>query len=559
MGLTQSTGYAVQQLTVAALVAEPEGAAGMQRTGRRRPTDGRASEAVAAELARAERVMMKDGFALSEVEKHAAFPEPPLSGIDLAEARRLHREVALRRMSYEEPDESLGQLLRLLRVAPCAEGGGAGDMIRSLMPRCGPRYSFYPRIDHLVMRIATSVEPRQLHKFADANGDSLLHLAAYRVSAQACTFLVLDRGFKPGRSNKRGRTPLHALVAGVCEALQEDKIKGGGRRDAVLESLVQGWDEAESQQPASDSYEAASRGSGGQRAGRTRKHKSSPKVRSPQATRPEAVLPVGKHNRVAAAPAHGGGGDTDGNGGSSKRPARRKEWAREPAFAVAELLLKSGWSADATDSNGLTPLHLAAAGCDAALVALLLLGGGDPGREDNLGRSPAWYAAACGQAKNAALLEAETRKAEARVEAPADPAGRQPRKAWAGPSPSPSPRASARAGSTGWAGHGSPLIRRWRELAWALGAERAAARRRRSMLSVMRELQTQAQLTLAESTAAAAASASSSALKDVVKQREQGHELAKELKRRLEQELVRRQEAERQLEQLQATLRGRVA
>jgi hypothetical protein len=564
MGLTQSTGYAEQRLTVAALVAEPEGEAGARRTARGRQ-DGRASEAVAAELARAERAMMKDGFALSEAEKHAAFPEPPLSGIDVAQARRAHREAALRRKSYEEPDASLGELLRLVRVAPCAEGAGPGDVIRSLMPLCGPRYSFHPRVDHLVMRIAAGVEPRQLHKFTDANGDSLLHLAAHRVSAQACAFFVLERGFKPGRPNKRGRTPLHALVAGVCETFQEQQVQAGGRRDAVLETLAQGWDDAEPQQASADDDDddddAASRRRG-QRSGRRSKHKSSskssPKARSPQPTQPG--LPAGKHNRVAAAPAPGAGGDTNNRGRSSnnQRPARRKEWAREPAFAVAELLLKNGWSAEATDSNGVTPLHLAAAGCDAALVALLLLCGGDPRREDNMGRSPAWYAAACGQAKNVVLLEAETSKAEARAAAAPQTgsAGKQARIAWAGQSPSASPRASARAGSNGLAGHGSPLIRRWRELAWALGAERAAARRRRSMLSVMRELQAQAQRRLDESAAAAAAAASSSALKDVAKQRELGHEVAKELKKRLEQELVRRQEAERQLQQLQAAFEG---
>jgi ankyrin repeat protein len=564
MGLAQSAGYAEERLTVAALVAEPEGEAGARRTARGRQ-EGRANEAVAAELARAERAMMQDGFALSEAEKHAAFPQPPLSGVDVAQARRAHREAALRRKSYEEPDASLGELLQLVRVAPCAEGAGPGDVIRSLMPRCGPRYSFHPRVDHLVMRIAAGVEPRQLHTFTDANGDSLLHLAAQRVSAQACAFFVLERGFKPGRPNKRGRTPLHALVAGVCKAFQEQQVQAGGRRDAVLETLAQGWDEAEPQQPSADEDDDAASRRRDQRSGRKSKRKSSPKAspkaRSLQPT--QAGLPAGKHNRVAAAPAPGAGGDTNNKGRSSsnQRPACRKEWAREPAFAVAEVLLKNGWSAEATDSHGVTPLHLAAAGCDAALVALLLLCGGDPRREDDMGRSPAWYAAACGQAKNVVLLEAETSKAEASAAAAAQTgsAGKQARVAWAGPSPSASPRASARAGSKGLAGHGSPLIRRWRELAWALGAERAAARRRRSMLSVMRELQAQAQRTSDESAAAAAAAAaaSSSALKDVAKHQQLDHELAKELKVRLEQELVRRQEAERQLQQLQAALGGR--
>jgi ankyrin repeat protein len=68
-----------------------------------------------------------------------------------------------------------------------------------------------------------------------------------------------------------------------------------------------------------------------------------------------------------------------------------------PATAVALALLGAGADANSPDHDGTTPLHLAAAGCTADLVAELIRAGAFVTATDGYFRTPAQVAAACGR------------------------------------------------------------------------------------------------------------------------------------------------------------------
>ena len=66
--------------------------------------------------------------------------------------------------------------------------------------------------------------------------------------------------------------------------------------------------------------------------------------------------------------------------------------ATSESYSMCERLIQAGAGIDATDAEGCTPLHYAASGGHASLVALLLMYGAEAGRQDAMGYTAQDYA-----------------------------------------------------------------------------------------------------------------------------------------------------------------------
>ncbi len=83
------------------------------------------------------------------------------------------------------------------------------------------------------------------------------------------------------------------------------------------------------------------------------------------------------------------------------------EGIKNGQVAIVHAYLARGAVLNATDKNGGTPLHWAAAACKADIVALLLEHGANPDTPDNDGETPLQLAKNC---RKAAVLEVFTKK-----------------------------------------------------------------------------------------------------------------------------------------------------
>ncbi|GBG29057.1 Kinesin, putative [Hondaea fermentalgiana] len=134
------------------------------------------------------------------------------------------------RKDFREQDPSVFTLLDYLGVQP-QPGIGALQVIELVLPFCGMSHSYYPRIDHFVMRILHNAKEEVqnvAHEWRDDVGNNLLMRACLSKSIVLATFLVETTKFDPGFARSgTGETSLHVATRNGLFVLTEMLLRHG--------------------------------------------------------------------------------------------------------------------------------------------------------------------------------------------------------------------------------------------------------------------------------------------------------------------------------------------